>query len=110
PSLADRLSIVRIIIAALAVGPDTLSRHQPHRVSELAELSSPVMGTPAGFHPDQARRQLREVLQHLPTRKALAALHRPVLVHAMHLKNRLRNVQPATSNIHLDSPSLRLNG
>ena len=36
---------------------------------------------------DQARRQLREVLQHLRTRQRLAPLDYAVLTHAMHLKD-----------------------
>src|SRR5437016_7073953 len=32
------------------------------------------------------------------------ALHHTVLIHAMHLKDLLRNVQPAASKLHLDSP------
>jgi hypothetical protein len=56
--------------------------------------------------PNQTRQQLREELQHLRARQRLAPLDYSVLIHTMRMKNLLRNVQPATSKLHRDSPSL----
>src|ERR1700758_5227383 len=73
-------------------------------MAEFAELPCPVMRAPTRFDPDQARRPLCEELQHLRTRQGLAPLYHSVLIHAVNLKNLLRNVQPATSKLHRDSP------
>jgi hypothetical protein len=61
-----------------------------------------LMATPS--IPIKARRQLREELQHLRTRQRLAPLDYPVLMHAVHLKDLFRNVQPAASKLHRDCP------
>ena len=41
---------------------------------------------------------------HAWQRQRLAPLHHAVLIHAVHLKDLFRNVQPAASKLHLDSP------
>ncbi len=63
---ANRGGVRRIILAALAghaVGGDELRRHQLHAVAVLAEQPRPVVRARAGFHADEAGRQLRHQLQ-----------------------------------------------
>jgi hypothetical protein len=63
---ADRGGVRRVVLAALAghaIGRDELGRHQLDGVAVLAELPSPVVRAGAGFHADQARRQLRDQRQ-----------------------------------------------
>ena len=64
--LADRGGIRRIVLAATAshaIGRDELRRHQFDGVAVLPEQPRPVVRAGAGFHADQARRQLRDQRQ-----------------------------------------------
>src|SRR5262249_42955315 len=63
--LADRRSINWIRLAALDKGLDVVRRHQLYGVPEFANLTSPIMRTPARFHADETRWQLGEERQHL---------------------------------------------
>ena len=58
--LADRLGVVAVVLAALAIRRDELRRHQPHRVAERRKLPRPLVRAGARLHADQARRQLRD--------------------------------------------------
>src|SRR5215468_4578822 len=62
--LTDRLGIGDIVLVGFHIGLDELRGHQAHRMSKTLQSSGPVMRTTAGFHPDQARRQLREERRH----------------------------------------------
>ena len=65
---ADGGGIGRIVLAALAahaVGGDELGGHQFDGVAVLPEQPCPVVRAGAGFHADQARRQLRDQRQQL---------------------------------------------
>ena len=57
--------VVLAALAAHAVGGDKLRGHQFDGVPVLAELSGPVVCAGAGFHADQARRQLGNHRQQL---------------------------------------------
>jgi hypothetical protein len=63
--LTDRLGIGGIVLVRFHIGLDELRGHQSHRMSKTLEFSGPVMRTAAGFHTNQARRQLREEARHL---------------------------------------------
>ena len=102
---ADRLRIVDIVLAALAVRIHKLRGHQPRGVPELGKLPSPIMRSATGFHTDDARRQLSKKLQHFSSRELLAHLGSTQFVYPMHLKHPLRKIQPHSCNLHLDSPS-----
>ena len=102
--LADGLGVVRVVLAAFAVGDHKLRRHEPHGVPECRELPGPVMRAITGLHANETRRQLREVLQHLRSRQGLVELGDPMFVHAVHLKNLFGNVQSDSCNLHGDSP------
>ena len=68
---ADGRGVRRIVLAALAghaVGGDELRRHQLDGVAVRPKLPRPVVRAGAGFHADQARRQLRDQLQQLVAR------------------------------------------
>jgi len=52
----DRLGIGRIVLPALDIGLHVLRRHQLHLMSQRRQLTRPMMGRSAGFHPDKAWR------------------------------------------------------
>src|SRR6516165_2597713 len=105
--LADRRSVIGVILAALEIGLHVTGRHQPHRMAECLKLSAPMMGTRAGFNANEARRQSREELQHLGAAHALADHNRAIDIHAVDLKHRLRNIQTNRANLaHGRLPSM----
>ncbi len=58
--LADRLSVIRIGLAALHIRLHVGRRHQAHIMPELRQLPCPMMRRAARLHADAARRQLRK--------------------------------------------------
>src|SRR6516164_4169069 len=105
--LADRRSIIGVILTALEIGLHVTGRHQPHPMADRPKLSAPMMGTWAGFNADKARRQSREELQHLGTAHTLADHNRSIGIHAVHLKYRLRNIETNRANFaHGRLPSM----
>ncbi|EAY57108.1 MAG: hypothetical protein C75L2_00280004 [Leptospirillum sp. Group II 'C75'] len=59
---ANSQSIVEVVFVRLHERFHVLGRDQFHVMPHLLKLPSPVAGTPAGFHPDQARRQSHHTL------------------------------------------------
>src|SRR5499426_1583038 len=98
--LTDRLGIGDIVLVGFHIGLDELRGHQAHRMSKTLQSSGPVMRTTAGFHPDQARRQLREERRHLAAFELLLQ-HRPAtLIDPMHLEHILCKVNANRRNLH----------
>lgn len=102
--LADRLGIVRVVLAALAVGDHELRCHELYRVPQLGELAAPIVSAATRFDADQARRQLRKELQHLRPGQLLAHPRLAAFIHPVHMEDLLRDIQPDSCNLHLDSP------
>src|SRR5262249_31368446 len=97
--LADRRSIVRIILAALEVGLHVARRHQPRGMAKCLQLTAPMMPRRTGFDADQARPQTAKELQHLRPTDALAKHYRSDLVDAVNLEHRLRNIETDCDNL-----------
>ncbi|MGF6735763.1 hypothetical protein OKW50_007936 [Paraburkholderia youngii] len=57
----DRPGVGRIVLISDVERLHKLPRHQLHLVAHRRQLPSPVVRTTARFHPDQARRKVREV-------------------------------------------------
>src|SRR6201982_288374 len=70
--LADRRSIIGVILTALEISLHITGRHQPHRMAERPKLTAPMMGTWAGFNTNYATRQSREEFHHLGAAQPLA--------------------------------------
>jgi hypothetical protein len=102
--LADGKRIGRVVLAALAreaVGHHELGRHQAHRVTMAREQPRPVMRARARFHADQARRQGRDQLKQLGASDAGTNQHRTArIIHAMHGKNVLGEIDSQSDNSH----------
>ena len=60
---------------------------------ERLELARPMMRRRAGFDPHQARWQLLEACQDVPPLQLSADGHLPLRINAVHLENRLRDVE-----------------
>ena len=86
-SLADRGGIGRIVLGAPDVSLHVARRHQTHGMSELGQLSRPVVGRRARLHADQTWRQLLEKLDDLPAAELPRDDNLPILVDAMYLKH-----------------------
>jgi hypothetical protein len=69
--LADRRGICRVVLVAPDISLHVLRRHQTDRVTELRQLTRPVVRAGTGLHADQAWRQCLEELQHLTAAKLL---------------------------------------
>lgn len=90
--LADRLGIGRIILLPLHEGLDVSGWDQPNVMAKLADLTTPEMSAAAGFHRNDAGRELAEKLQHLCAPQLLAQDRTTTAVGPMHLKHILRPV------------------
>ena len=103
--LADRLRIVAVVLAALAVGCDELRRHQLHRMTGCRETARPFMGARARLHADQAGRQSRHELSELPSRDRTPHRHHSLRVDAVHGEGIFCQVDSKRRNcIHGTSP------
>jgi hypothetical protein len=77
-SVASQIGVTGVVLGALNVGAHELGVDQPHLEAEIAEPASPVVGTAAGFHRDQPRRQLDHRRRELGPAHALRH-HRPAV-------------------------------
>lgn len=91
--LADRFGVGGVIFLTLDVRFDVSGRHQPHVVAERQQFARPVVRSSARLDADQAARQFGEERQQPAARQPLAQNHLSFGVDAVHLKNRLGNVE-----------------
>jgi hypothetical protein len=101
---ADGGGVRRVVLAALAahaVGRDELGRHQLDGVAVLAEQPRPVVRAGAGFHADEAGRQLRHQLQQfVACYLGLDQCGLAVIINAMHGKDVLGQIDSNGDNAH----------
>ena len=97
--LAKRLGVSRIVLVALYIRFDQLSRDQLYLMAERPQNPCPMVGGAAGFDPDHRRRKFLEELNDLLAPLLLAQNHLLVGVHPVKLEKTLRR-------IHADSASL----
>src|SRR3954452_20908097 len=90
---ANGLGVSGIILLALDVGPHVGRRHQAHLVPERLELARPMMRCGASLDADQAGWQLLEERQDVATLQLTADDHLPGSINAVHLKDRLGDVE-----------------
>jgi len=98
--LANRLGVRRVVLVRLHVRLHELRGHQPDRVPQLAELLGPVMRAAAGFHADQARRQVGEERQQLRPFDLFLQGRLAPFIDAMHLENAFCQIDPNCCNVH----------
>ena len=54
--LADRFGVGRVVLVALDVSLHVFRRHQPNLVTELRQLTRPIMRRGTGLHANEAGR------------------------------------------------------
>src|SRR5512143_1593800 len=92
-SLADCLGVSRIILLSFDIRSDVGRRHQADPMPERLQLPRPMMRCRAGLHTDKARWHLLKERQHIAPLQLAANDHMAISINAMHLKNRLRDIQ-----------------
>jgi hypothetical protein len=68
-------------------------------MTENPKLTAPMMCARTRLNTHQARRQSRKELQHLGAAHPLADHHRAINLHAVDLKDRLRNIETNCANL-----------
>ena len=97
---ADGLGVVAVILAALAVGDDKARGDDAGVVPEIAQSARPMVGAAAGFHADDAGRQIGEAFEQLAAREGLLQHRLAVRIDAVHTEYVLGQVNSYGSNIH----------
>jgi len=95
--LANRLRVGAVVLLPLDVGLDIGRRHQSHRMPQCLKLTGPMMRRRASLD-SQAWRQLLEKRQDVPTPQLTAHDHLAGCINAVHLKDRLRDIQTDRRN------------
>src|SRR5271170_1775433 len=96
--LTDRSSIIRVILAALEVSLHIVRWHQPHRMAERLKLAAPMMCGRTRLNTNKAWRHGSETLRHLSAAYPPADHHCAINIHAVDLKDRLRNIETNCAN------------
>src|SRR6266516_7317674 len=97
--LADCSGVVSIVLAALQIGFYVARGQQPHVMTEGLKPAPPIMCGRTCLNADETGRQRREELQQLRSRDAPADHYRATGVHAVNLKNRLRDIETDRANL-----------
>src|SRR5215475_11794684 len=95
---ANRLRVGRVILLSLDIRLHVGRRYKAHDMSNRLKLARPVMRRCASFDANEARWELREKLQDVPTLQLTADDHLPSRFNSMHLENRLRDVETNRCN------------
>ena len=93
--LADGLGVRHVILLALHKRLHIGRRDQPQLMPQLANVPAPEVSAATGFHRHDARGQLAEKLQHLPSPCLFAQNGSSCAVSSMHLEYILRKIEPA---------------
>src|SRR5208337_2358230 len=99
--LADRLGVTGVILVGFDERPYEPRRDQPHLVTELFDLTRPVMRARASLHRHQAAWQVGDAAQQLPPQEQLSQHRLPVRVAAVKTEHVLCQIDPQRSNLHL---------
>lgn len=77
-------------------------------MAQLADFTTPEMSAAAGFHRDNAGRELAEKLQNLPSAQLLAQDRPPRDIGSMHLEHILRQIESNRDNLRHDRSPMRI--
>src|SRR6516162_8236664 len=100
--LADRFGVGRVVLVALDVRLHVFRRHQTNLVTELRQLTRPIMRRSTRLHANEAGRQRRKKLQHLTAAKLLPDDDRLGRINAVDLEHVLGDIQTDCGNLHVD--------
>ena len=79
-------------------------RHYPDGMSEIGQLACPMMRRAAGFHADQAGRNLAEELEHLLAAQLPVDDDLAIAIGAMDLEDILGEIDADGANLHVEAP------
>jgi hypothetical protein len=97
---ADGLSVSRIGLVPLDIRLDVFRRDQAHVMAESHQRARPMVGTGAGLHPDQARRQFGEERNQLTASKTPPQPGMASVIYAVNLKDGLGEVETDGGDRH----------
>ena len=97
--LADRFPIPRIGLARLDISFHLGWRHQPHRMTELAQFPAPMVSCCTGLNTDQSGAKAREEFQHFTPAQRPSNDSPAVGVNAVHLENLLGKIKSNRRNL-----------
>src|SRR6476469_2555265 len=103
--LTDGGCIGSIILRPFDIALHVARRHQTHRVTELGDVTRPVMSGSAGLHADQARRYLAKELDDLLASQLTGYHDFTCTIYAVHLEHVLGEINADGPNLHVDAPS-----
>ena len=103
---ADRLRIGAVVLVGLHVRLHELRRDELHGVTEGLQLARPVVRAAAGFHADEAGREVREEQRELGAFELFLQRRLTALIDAVHLEDVFSQVDANGYNIHVDVPHL----
>src|SRR6201987_4839998 len=95
----DGLRIGGLVLLSLDERLDVGRRDQAHVMTQLSDLTRPVVRTGTGFYRDDAPGLRCEETEQLRASDALAKQHMPGSIRSMHLKHVLRDVQADRANL-----------
>jgi hypothetical protein len=94
----DCFSVAEIVLLPFAIWFDVLRWHEPCVVAKRMQPAAEVMGSDAGLHADQARRQVRESSSNLAARPSLAHDDGTTLIQADDVKRILADIDAHGGN------------
>jgi len=100
--LADRRGIGRVVLVAPDISLHVLRRHQANFVTQLCQLTCPIVRRGTGLHANEAGRQRLEKLGHLNATKLLLDGDLLGRIDAVDLEHVLGDIQTNRGNLHVD--------
>lgn len=97
---ADRFGIGGIVLLTPQIGLHIGRRHETHCVTQRRDLTRPIVGRCAGFHADQARRNLRQCVEECSASYLLAPDDSAIGIDRVKLENRLGQIKADRGNLH----------
>jgi hypothetical protein len=98
--LTDGSCISSIVFRPFDIALHVARRHQAHGVTELGDFTS----SSAGFHADQAKRNLAKKFNDLPASQLSADDDVARTIHAVQLEYVLGEINADGANLHVDDP------
>src|SRR6516162_9469983 len=102
--LADGGCVGSIVFRPFDIALHVARRHQTHGVTELGDFTSPMMSGSAGFHTDQASRNLAKEVDDLFPPQLTGNNDLAHTIHAVHLEYVLGEINADGANLHMDDP------
>src|SRR5579871_5143132 len=94
-----------IVFGTFDIALHVARRHQTYGVTELGDFTRPMMSGSAGFHADQATRNLAKEVYDLLAPQSSGDDDLARTIHAVHLKHVLGEINADGANLHVDAPS-----